>query len=198
MINRFVPTSLAPALLKAVVFPAAALLLQSAALAEDAVVADGTEATCPHHGMHHYGADGFSGIEGMGDSLGLSDTQKQELAALFQIYQPRIKELAERTGQSRELLALAPDDPNYSLEAAKLSQLAGATAAEMVILLSELQSNAYALLSDEQQARYMELRAEQRARMEQRRAEFEARRESGETGHSCAACEWLKADDAAQ
>ena len=118
--------------------------------------------------------------------------------ALIQIYQPRIKELLERTGQSRELLSLAPNDPNYSLEAAKMSQLAGATASEMVILLSELQSNAFALLSNEQQARYMELRAEQRERMEQCRAEMEARRESGETGHSCAACEWLKADDAAQ
>jgi Spy/CpxP family protein refolding chaperone len=199
MINPTVSKSLT-----LVVLFLAPFLLQPLALAQDGTVSDGVEETqCPHHtdgqyGMHHYGTDGFAGIEGMGDSLGLTETQKQELAALVQIYQPRIKELLERTGQSRELLSLAPNDPNYSLEAAKMSQLAGATASEMVILLSELQSNAFALLSNEQQARYMELRAEQRERMEQCRAEMEARRESGETGHSCAACEWLKADDAAQ
>lgn len=182
----------------------AAMLVQPLALADDGAAA--VESQCPHHagghdGMHHFGGEGFSGVEGMGDSLGLTDNQKQDLASLIQIYQPRIKELLERTGQSRELLAMAPDDPNYSLETAKLSQLAGATAAEMVILLSELQSNAYALLSNEQQERYMELRAEQRQRMEQCRAEMEARKQSGETGtalHSCKACEWLKADNAAQ
>lgn len=164
---------------------------------------------CPHHhkshhGMHGDGAQGFGGIGRMADELGLSDTQKQDIAALLQIYQPRIKALLQNAESGRELLSMAPDNAVYSGKAEELSELAGASAAEMVILLSELQTNVYALLNADQQARYLELRQEQQARMDQRREEYKARRESGDPGygygkgkHSCPACDWLEADDQA-
>jgi Spy/CpxP family protein refolding chaperone len=184
--------------------------------------------TCPHadtgscpHGIHGKGAHGkpmhggpagagpLAMFERMGDELGLSEPQKQELAALMQMYRPRIMELGKRGQEnSRALLEMAPGDPAYNRMAYELSQQAGASAAELVTLLSELQANAYALLTNEQQSKFMALRAEQRERMEQRKAEMEARREAGEPvfgpghghaagGHQCKACAWLEADDKA-
>jgi len=174
------------------------------------------DGACPHHGPHgkgmhghHGGHDGPMGmLGGMGDELALTETQKQDLAALMQIYGPRMKELASSGADSRRaIMGMAPDDPSYNIEAEKLSQQAGAAAAEMVTLLTELQTNAYALLTPEQQAKYLALRAEQMQRMEQRKAEMQARRAAGEPGywrghgpgkHECMACKWLEKDDQAQ
>ena len=150
------------------------------------------DGTCPHHGAHgigmhghHGGQDGPMGMFGrMGDELALTETQKQDFAALMQIYGPRMKELAGSGADSRRaIMGMAPDDPAYYIEAQKLSQQASAAAAEMVTLLTELQANAYALLTPEQQAKYLSLRAEQMQRMEQRKAEMQARREAGEPGY---------------
>jgi hypothetical protein len=183
--------------------------------------ADGAEACpCAHggiHAMHHgvasgdgAGPDGMQFFDRMGEKLSLSDDQKQQLLALLEMYRPRIQELLERGDVAgRDLMAMAPDDPKYGARSAELSQLASLSAAEMVILMSELQANAYALLSTEQKARYMELRAEQQARMEQKKAEMEERHKSRDaTGmrpgmgmsktYQCKACEWLEQDDARQ
>lgn len=162
----------------------------------------GATGTCPHAmGMGHdkghdkghpgMGMHGRSGGPGpmamfkrMGEDLALTEPQKQELAALMAMYRPRIKELAQRGQEGRQvLMVMAPDDPAYNTEAAKLSEQAGVSAAELVTLLTELQANAYALLSTEQQATFMKKRAEMRERMEKRKAEMEARREAGEPGY---------------
>ena len=157
---------------------------------------------CPHdhagkhsmgmgHDRGHYGMHGKPGGAGpmamfkrMGEELALTEPQKLELAALMEMYRPRIKELAQRGQESRQaLMAMAPDDPAYNTEAAQLSEQAGASAAELVTLLTELQANAYALLTAEQQATFMAKRVEMRERMEKRKAEMEARREAGEAGY---------------
>jgi len=162
----------------------------------------GATGTCPHakgmghdmgHGKGHpgMGMHGMAGGTGamamfkrMGEDLALTEPQKQELAALMEMYRPRIKELAQRGQESRQaIMAMAPDDPAYNMEAAKLSEQAGASAAELVTLITELQANAYALLTTEQQATFMAKRVEMRERMEKRKAEMEARREAGEPGY---------------
>lgn len=148
------------------------------------VMQEGQSCDCqhgPHHGgMHGGGPAGMELFERMGAELALSDTQKQELAALLEMYRPRIKELAERSAQSTQaLFDIAPDDADYNNRAAELSQLAGTTAAEMVTLLTELQGSAYALLTEAQQAKFLELRAERRQRMETMRERMKARRASG-------------------
>jgi len=194
-----------------------ALLLTGIAMAQDASAPASADSACPmqteghcackHKGHHADGAEHMDMFNRMGDELGLSDTQKQELATLIEMYRPRMQELAERGAESAdEVLQLAPDDPTYSLRATELSSQAGTSAAEMVTLMTELQSNAYALLTSDQQTKFMTLRAEQRARMEQRKAEMKARRASGEYGpgmhsgkqHKCQACDWLDEQDAAE
>jgi hypothetical protein len=176
--------------------------------------------TCPHamgmghSGMGMHGTSGGSApmamFERMGEELALTEAQKLELAALMEMYRPRIKELAQRGQESiQALMTMAPDDSAYNMEAANLSQQAGASAAEMVTLLTELQTNAYALLKSEQQATFMAKRAQQRERMQARKAEMEARRAAGEPAygpgfghgmghHKCKACAWLEEDDKTQ
>jgi len=182
------------------------------------------DGTCPHHkhgaghgkSMHGHssGAGPMAMFDRMGEQLALTEPQKQELAALMQMYRPRIKELGERGQEDiRVLMDMAPDDPAYNKQADELSKQAGASAAEMVALMTELQANAYALLTTDQQATFLRLRAEQRQKMEQRKAEMEARREAGEPvygpgfghgsghgmgQHQCKACVWLEEDDKAQ
>ena len=172
------------------------LFAESETTGNEACPADATgtcshDQTCPyakgegdhegkHKGHHNKGMHGQHGEAGpmamfnrMGEELALTEPQKQELAALMEMYRPRIKELAQRGQEStQQLMAMAPNDPAYNLEAARLSQQAGTSAAEMVTLLTELQANAYALLKPEQQAMYMDKRAEMRERMETRKAEM--------------------------
>jgi hypothetical protein len=136
------------------------LLLSSAAFA-------GAHTSSPGGG---YGSGDMGKMTGMVEKLGLSEAQKQDMAALAEMYQPRFKELAARGKADREaLLAMAPDDPGYGQLTAEVSQEAGLAAAEAVILMGELQGNVYALLNSEQQAKYLELRETQRVKMEEHR-----------------------------
>jgi protein CpxP len=121
-------------------------------------------------GGHGPGGMGMSMMPKMAEKLGLSEAQKQDMAALVEMYQPRFKAIAARGKADREaLLAMAPDDPAYGELTASVSQEAGLAAAEVVTLMSELQGNVYALLSPEQQAKYLELRASQKAKMQEHR-----------------------------
>jgi Spy/CpxP family protein refolding chaperone len=142
------------------------------------VMQDGEICSCKHYS--HHGAQGTAGMElfeRMATELALSDTQKQELGTLLEMYRPRISELVERSiASSKALFEIAPDDPAYNSRAAELSQLAGTTSAEIVTLMSELQANAYALLMPEQQAKFLQLRAERRQRMETMRDRNKERR----------------------
>jgi Spy/CpxP family protein refolding chaperone len=216
MTNKYSGNRLATLLLMAT-----SLTLSTSALAAEPT-ADGAEQSCPagehgehacsckhgdkagpHHGNHHGskgGMDGMQMFERMGEEMALSDDQKQQLAALSEMYRPRFEELMQRGTESRQaLLTMAPDDPAYNTTASEMSQLASLTAAEMVTLIAELQANAYALLTTEQQAEYLQLRAQQRAKMEAKKAEMEERRKAGGgKRHQCKACEWLEQDDANQ
>jgi Spy/CpxP family protein refolding chaperone len=130
-----------------------------------------------HHGYRGMGGDGegMDMLAGMGEKLGLSDTQKQDLGSLLEIYRPRFEELAKRGQASREqLLATTPDGPGYSALTDEVSAEAGRTAAEVVVLMAELQTNAYSLLTNDQQAKYLEMRTNMRERMQTRRDEMRA------------------------
>ena len=122
----------------------------------------------------------------MGEKLGLSEAQKQDMAALMEMYGPRFKELAARGKADREaLMAMAPDDPGYGELTAAVSKEAGLAAAEAVTLLGELQGNVYALLTPEQQTKYLELRAAQKEKMREHR---ERRKECMSKDGDPAAC----------
>jgi len=131
-----------------------------------------------HHGMSKgmgMGMDGGMGmLSRMGEKLGLSETQKTDLAALLELYRPRFKQIAARGKQDRAaLLTMAPDDSDYTELSARVSQEAGLAAAEVVTLLAELQGTVYALLTPEQQAEYLELRASREQRMQDRRERYQ-------------------------
>ena len=123
-----------------------------------------------HASGHGPGSMDMSMMPRMGEKLGLSETQKQDMAALVEMYQPRFKAIAARGKADRDaLLAMAPDDSAYGDLTAKVSEEAGLAAAEVVTLMGELQGNVYALLTPEQQAKYLELRAAQRQKMQEHR-----------------------------
>jgi hypothetical protein len=129
----------------------------------------------------HHGGGMMQGADGMGipprlvEKLNLSEQQKQDFLTLTGLYGPRFKEIAKRGQADRETLAaLAPDAPDYGELSARVSQEAGLAAAEVVILMTELQTNVYALLNEEQQAEYLSMRAALRQRMEDKRASWEA------------------------
>lgn len=157
----------------------AALLLAGAATAQstDAVSAD----PCALHGKHQ-GAEFTADHEAMTArveaelaQLGLSDTQKQDLATLAQLYGERLQAIASRGHSDRQqLLELSPLDPDYTTLTNQVSQESAAAAGEVVNVLSELQRTAFLLLSNEQQDELLRLRAEQRQKLQQRMAEKKA------------------------
>ncbi len=115
--------------------------------------------SCRHHGKHrHEGSYSEADMQRFRermDKLALSDAQKQDMASLMRIYQPRFKALRERGAADREaLFAAAPDATGYAALTDAVSIEAGRTAAEVVVLMAELQANAYALLTPDQQAEY--------------------------------------------
>jgi Spy/CpxP family protein refolding chaperone len=117
---------------------------------------------CEQHAEHHGKAHGKRQGDnaGMfGAELKLSGTQKQEFASLMQIYGPRLQEIRKRGQDERKrLLSMAPDDPDYSKLTDQVAKDASKSATEVVVLLAELQSNAYALLTSEQQQKSGEFR----------------------------------------
>jgi Spy/CpxP family protein refolding chaperone len=117
---------------------------------------------CEQHAKHHGNAHGKRQGDnaGMfGAELKLSGTQKQEFASLMQIYGPRLQEIRKRGQDERKrLLSMAPDDPDYSKLTDQVAKDASKSATEVVVLLAELQSNAYALLTSEQQQKSGEFR----------------------------------------
>ena len=118
---------------------------------------------------------GMGMLPRMGEKLDLSEAQKQDMAALMEMYGPRFKALAARGKADREaLMAMAPDDPGYGALTVAVSKEAGLAAAEAVTLMSELQGTVYALLTPEQQAKYIELRAAQKDKMKSHREQRKA------------------------
>jgi len=112
------------------------------------------------------------------EKFALSETQKQDMAALMGIYMPRLKALQERGQSDRDaLFSAAPDAAGYTTLVDKVSGDAANTAGEVVVLLAELQANAYALLTKEQQAEYRALKVKAKDRAEQMRDKAKQRSE---------------------
>lgn len=159
-----------------------ALLPVYALAAEQSPPAEHPHSKCPHHTSHGE----LTAMRERMQQLGLSELQKQELGTLVGIYEPRLREIVARGHADREALLLAvPGSADYNSLTGKVSQEAAASAGEMVVLLAELQANAYALLTDEQQAQYLELKEEARAKAaEKAAAKRAARKASSGTDYS--------------
>jgi len=148
-------------------------------------------------GGHRGGLESAGDMRGLGkvaEQLDLSETQKQDFAALLELYRPRFAELVQRGKADRErLLEMAPDDPAYPAMAETVGNEAAASARESVTLLAELQGLVYGLLSAEQQQSYLDLRAKQRAKMAELRKRGKDGYKDGHTGkqgkhHKCGKC----------
>ncbi len=142
---------------------------------------------CPHqhkhsdkhhhgHGHKHGGYHGRGGPDGkggmFGEEMNLSEQQKQDMAALMQIYGPRLGDIRKRGQENRRrLMGMNPDDPAYSGLTDSVAKEAAASASEVIILLAELQSNAYTLLTPEQQQKFGEFRQKMLDRMAEREAQ---------------------------
>jgi hypothetical protein len=125
-------------------------------------------------GMQMHGGEGMGIPPRLAEKLDLTNQQQQDLVALMGLYGPRIKAIAERGKADREaLVAVAPDDAAYGELSARVSQEAGLAAAEVVILLTELQTNLYALLNTDQQAKYLAMRTDMQQRMQERRESWQ-------------------------
>jgi Spy/CpxP family protein refolding chaperone len=119
------------------------------------------------------------------NQLDLSEQQQQDMAALMQVYGPRFKEIAERGNADREaLLQMAPDADGYDAQVAAVSKEAGNSAAEVVTLLGELQTNAYALLTPDQQAEFQALKV----KLRDKRDEWQAKRAEARKGSNGKGC----------
>lgn len=153
--------------------------------------------SCPHHnnagkcahksGYHGHGKSdskghgygkGMDALHKRMEQLDLSDSQKQELAALLRMYQPRFKDLQKRGAAGRQqLFRTAPGAPEYSALVDEVAAEAARTASEVVVLLGELQSNAYALLTPEQQQKWQTLKLDGLERYKQRRQQWSEKRQ---------------------
>ncbi|NND54911.1 MAG: hypothetical protein HKN56_08085 [Gammaproteobacteria bacterium] len=175
------------------VFALCALLLSASPMAGE----HQAHGACPHHSnvdgqacSHHgkackHGKHGdMNEMRERLDKLDLSDTQRQEMGSLFAIYEPRVREVIKRGQQGREALVMAtPGSNDYNNLISAVSLEASVSAGEMVVLLAELQANAYALLTDEQQQKYQALKQEARdkaaAKMKEKAAKKDAEKAAG-------------------
>jgi protein CpxP len=155
---------------------------------------DGKCACSKHrHGMHGSGKHQRGSRSGPDmqamrermNQLDLSEQQKQDMAALMQLYGPRFKEIAERGTAAREaLMQMAPDAEGYDAQVAAVSKEAGNSATEVVTLLGELQTNVYALLTPEQQAEFQALKV----KLRDKRDEWMAKRAEARKGSNGKGC----------
>lgn len=161
----------------------AALLLLAAANSAIADAGGTTHSHCIYHAKHDK-QDKSGGRPDFLAEFALSDNQQQDMAALLQLYQPRLAEIRKR-GEARrqELIATAPDDPSYTLLSDDVAAEAGSSAREVVVLLTELQTNVYNLLNSDQQAQYNGMRDSMLARLDAYAQEREAARQAGEDGN---------------
>lgn len=157
-------------------FGMAALLLL---ISVNSAIAASSHSHCIYHAKHDRQHTSDSKSEFLAD-FDLSDTQQQDIGALLQLYQPRLVEIRARgEARRRELLATAPDDPSYSVLSDDVAAEAASSAREVVVLLTDLQTNVFNLLNSVQQARYNELRDTMLARLESYAQQREAARQSG-------------------
>jgi hypothetical protein len=175
-------SSLAKLLLAATLLVPAALLAADGA-AEPAHCDDQGEHHAKHHGDKAAHSDMRAQLEAEFVALGLTNTQKQDLGTLVQLYAERLQAIATRGDTDRrELLELSPLDPDYDTLTNQVSQEAANAAGDVVNVLSELQRTAFLLLSNAQQDALLVLRAEQQQAVRERIAEMQAERSSSRPG----------------
>ena len=106
------------------------------------------------------GMDG-RGLLRMADELNLSEEQRTSLQAVIGEFQPSWDGLRKRASAGRmKMMALNPNDPEYTSVTEELSREAAALAGEMVTLTSNFQARTYDLLNEEQRQRVAELKSE--------------------------------------
>ena len=120
----------------------------------------------------HTGPHGDRNPEGMmtrwTDELGLTAQQQSDLQIIMGDYAARLRDLAQLgRDTAKNLLQTAPDDPGYRALTDEASALAASSAAELIVLLSEMRGKLHSVLTPEQRQRFREL-------MESRHAEKSA------------------------
>ncbi len=106
------------------------------------------------------------------DELGLTGQQQQDLKILMADYGERLRDIAKLMRDSSEkLIKTEPGDPNYWPLAQEVSASAASSAAESVILISEMREKIHAVLTADQ-------RAELHRRLEERKAQCKPQTDS--------------------
>lgn len=128
-----------------------AALIGGLAQAEDVDIVSGASIDQHTDSMRQrYGDDG-NPFEHFGDELGLTGQQRTDIQIIIADYMPRYRDLARIGRESAtSLLSLAPDSAEYLDATQKASATAASSAAELVVLLSEMRAKLYAVLSPEQ------------------------------------------------
>ena len=128
------------------------------AQAEDVDVVSGASPSYGSGSFQHFTAEGGTGITHFGDELGLTGQQRTDIQIIIADYMPRYRDLAELgRDTAKDLLNMAPDSPDYVDATQKASATAASSAAELVILLSEMRAKLYAVLTAEQRAKIHEM-----------------------------------------
>ena len=93
-----------------------------------------------------------------GDELALTGQQRTDIQIIISDYMPRYRDLVKIGRETASgLMRMSPDDPGYIDATQKASATAATSAAELVILLSEMRGKLHAVLSDEQRQKLQEL-----------------------------------------
>jgi len=131
---------------------------------------------CSMHAMHGT-MDGSSPqdmLQRFADELALTGQQQQDLQIIGSDYAERFRDLGELGRKSaEELMSLEPSDPSYGPKTDEASALAATSAAEMVILLSEMRAKLYAVLTEAQRETLRQKIADKRQELEQKKLEYE-------------------------
>lgn len=115
----------------------------------------------------------------MGEQLGLSDAQKQQIRGILESARPEMQSVREQMRANRQRLeATKPDDPAYAAVVAEVSRAAGELASRTVSNGAQVRKQVWAVLTPEQRTKADALRAERQARMQERR-EQRAKRPPG-------------------
>jgi len=159
-----------------ILLPLLAMSFGGFAAAETAATTDAPHSheSCPMHAMHG-GTDGSTPEEMMQQfsaELGLSGQQQQDLQILMSDYAERFRDLGELGRKSaEELMSIEPSDPTYRAKTDEAAEFAATSAAEMVILLSEMRGKLYAVLTEAQREILRQKIAEKRQEFEQKKLE---------------------------
>jgi len=106
----------------------------------------------------------------MGEQLGLSEAQKQQVRGILESARPEMQSVREQMRANQQRLeATKPDDPAYQSGVAEVSRAAGELASRTVSNGAQVRKQVWAVLTPEQRTKAEALRAEMQARMKERR-----------------------------